>query len=64
MDSDYGSFLYQATEFRILPQEDVYFWGSDGRTATLVSSWPRFKYDERVVVTAELVGVRLNPAVS
>ena len=64
VDSDDGSFLYQATEFRILPQEDVYFWGSDGRTATLVSSWPRFKYNERVVVTAELVGVRLNPAVS
>ena len=64
VDTDDGSFLYQATEFRILPQEDVYFWGSDGRTATLVSSWPRFKYDERVVVTAELVGVRLNPAVS
>ena len=64
VDTDDGSFLYQATEFRILPQEDVYFWDSDGRTATLVSSWPRFKYDERVVVTAELVGVRLNPAVS
>ena len=64
VDSDDGSFLYQATEFRILPQEDVYFWDSDGRTATLVSSWPRFKYDERVVVTAELVGVSLNPAVS
>ena len=64
VDTDDGSFLYQATEFRILPQEDVYFWESDGRTATLVSSWPRFKYDERVVVTAELVGVRLNPAVS
>ena len=64
VDTDDGSFLYQATEFRILPQEDVYFWDSDGRTATLVSSWPRFKYDERVVVTAELVGVCLNPAVS
>lgn len=61
VDSDDGSFLYQATEFRIMPKEDVHFWGSDGRTATLVCSWPRFKYDERVVVTAELVGARLAP---
>lgn len=64
VDSDDGSFLYQATEFRIMKQEDVTFWGSDGRTATLVCSWPKFVYDERVVVTAELVGARLNRALS
>lgn len=64
VDSADGSFLYQATEFRILPKEDVHFWGSDGRTATLVCSWPRFVYDERVVVTAELVGARLNRELS
>ena len=62
VDSADGSFLYQATEFRIMPKGDVYFWSSEGRTATLVASWPRFKYDERVVVTTELVGVRLNEA--
>ena len=59
VDSDDGSFLYQAMEFRIMRAEDVTFWGSDGRTATLVCSWPRFVYDERVVVTAELVGARV-----
>ncbi len=64
VDSDDGSFLYQATEFRILPKEQVNFWGSDGRTATLVCSWPRFIYDERVVVTAELVGARLKRPLS
>lgn len=64
VDSDDGSFLYQATEFRILHKDDVHFWGSEGRTATLVCSWPRFIYDERVVVTAELVGARLSRAVS
>ena len=64
VDSDDGSFLYQATEFRILPKEQVNFWGSDGRTATLVCSWPRFIYDERVVVTTELVGARLNRPLS
>lgn len=64
VDSDDGSFLYQATEFRIMRAEDVTFWGSDGRTATLVCSWPRFVYDERVVVTAELVGARLNRPLS
>jgi len=60
IDSDDGSFLYQATEFRIMHRDDVRLWGSTGRIATLVSSWPRFKYDERVVVTTELVGVRLS----
>ncbi len=60
IDSDDGSFLYQATEFRIMHRDDVRLWGSTGRIATLVSSWPRFKYDERVVVTTVLVGVRLN----
>ena len=60
IDSADGSFLYQATEFRIMSKEDVTLWGSTGRTATLVASWPRFKYDERVVVTTELVGVKLN----
>lgn len=64
VDSDDGSFLYQATEFRILPREEVNFWGSDGRTATLVCSWPRFIYDERVVITTELVGARLNRPLS
>lgn len=64
VDSDDGSFLYQATEFRILPKEEVNFWGSDGRTATLVCSWPRFIYDERVVITTELVGARLNRPLS
>jgi sortase (surface protein transpeptidase) len=60
IDSDDGSFLYQATEFRIMHRDDVRLWGSTGRIATLVSSWPRFKYDERVVVTTELVGVKLK----
>ena len=62
VDSEDGSFLYQATEFRIMAKEDVTLWGSNGRTATLVASWPRFKYDERVVVTTELVGVKLKNA--
>ena len=60
VDSADGSFLYQATEFHIMPKEDIYFWSSEGRTATLVASWPRFKYDERVVVTTVLVGVKLH----
>ena len=60
IDSDDGSFLYQATEFRIMHRDDVRLWGSTGRIATLVASWPRFKYDERVVVTTELVGVKLK----
>lgn len=60
LDSEQGNFLYQVREFRKIPQEDLFLWDLPGRWVTLVTCWPKFKYDERILVTAELVGVNLN----
>lgn len=60
LDSEDGSFLYQVKEFRKIPEEDLFLWGLPGRWVTLVTCWPRFKYDERVLVVAELVGINLE----
>ncbi len=57
-DSIDGSFLYQVREFRRIPQEEMSLQQSDEPLLTMVTCWPRLKYDERILVTAELVGVR------
>ncbi|MBM3944145.1 MAG: sortase [SAR202 cluster bacterium] len=53
-----GGFLYEVVETRIVHKDDLALYGSDGATITLVTCYPRFVYDQRVVVTARLVGVR------
>ena len=57
-DSADGSFLYQVREFRRIPEEELSLQRSDEPLLTMVTCWPRLKYDERILVTAELVGVR------
>jgi LPXTG-site transpeptidase (sortase) family protein len=57
-DSADGSFLYQVSEFRKVPEEDMSLQRSEEPLLTMVTCWPRLKYDERILVTAELVGVR------
>jgi LPXTG-site transpeptidase (sortase) family protein len=57
-DSADGSFLYQVREFRTIPREQLSLQRSDEPLLTMVTCWPRLKYDERILVTAELVGVR------
>ena len=53
-----GSFLYQVREFRRVPEEEMSLQRSEKPLLTMVTCWPRLKYDERILVTAELVGVR------
>ena len=57
-DSADGSFLYQVREFRTIPKEELSLQRSNEPLLTMVTCWPRLKYDERILVTAELVGVR------
>ena len=57
IDSADGSFLYQVRRFRTIPREELSLWDSDAPMVTLVTCWPRFKYDDRILVEAELVGV-------
>lgn len=58
MDSADGSFLYQVREFRKVPVEEMSLQRTEEPLLTMVTCWPRFSYDERILVTAELVGVR------
>ena len=57
-DSADGSFLYEVREFRRVPEEDMSLQRSEEPLLTMVTCWPRLKYDERILVTAKLVGVR------
>ncbi|MQF82851.1 sortase [SAR202 cluster bacterium AD-802-E10_MRT_200m] len=56
LESDEGRFLYQVREFTKIPEDAFQFTTSDDPLITLVTCWPRFAYDERVLVTAELIG--------
>jgi sortase (surface protein transpeptidase) len=58
IDSADGSFLYQVRRFRTIPREELSLWDSDTPMVTLVTCWPRFKYGDRILVEAELVGVK------
>ena len=58
VESDDGEFLYQATETRQVYQDDLKLYDSDSSSITLVACIPRLVYDHRLLVTAELVGVR------
>ena len=57
-DSADGSFLYQVREFRTIPKEELSLQRSNEPLLTMVTCWPRLNYDERILVTAVLVGVR------
>lgn len=56
--SDDAEYLYQVTDFVVIPQEDLVLHGSEDSTVTLVTCYPTLYYDQRVVVTAKLVGVK------
>ena len=50
--------LYLVTETDLLPEESLYLYNSDDSRITLVTCFPRFKYDQRLIVTAKLVGFK------
>ncbi len=58
IESDDGVFLYQATETVQVHQDDLRLYDSDNSSITLVACVPRLVYDYRLLVTAELVGVK------
>ena len=51
-------FLYKATRTEVIHQDRLELYGSDTAQLTLVACVPRFVYDHRIVVTAELVGIK------
>ena len=51
-------FLYQVTQTGVVKATDFTLEHSAGATVTLVSCVPKYVYDHRLLVTAELVGVK------
>ncbi len=58
LESEAAVHLYRVTSTRVVHQDDLRLYDSDTATITLVSCVPRLVYDHRLLVTAELVGVR------
>ena len=51
-------FLYKTTRTEVMHQDEFAFYGADAAQITLVACVPRLVYDHRIVVTAELVGIK------
>ena len=52
------SFLYQVSETDIVHQDDIALYQAGDARITLVTCFPRLKYDQRLLVTAKLIGIR------
>ncbi|MDA1188601.1 MAG: sortase [Chloroflexi bacterium] len=58
LSSGEREFLYQVVSTEIVHRDDLRLYDSDATTITLVTCYPRWVYDQRVLVTAKLVGVK------
>ena len=58
LTSERGEYLYQVTETRLIPQDELTLYDSGDATITLVTCYPRLYYDHRFLVTAQLVGLK------
>ena len=56
--TDSGEYLYQVSATQVVHEDDLALYDSDQATITLVSCVPRLVYDHRLLVTANLVGVK------
>ena len=52
------AYLYQISQTTVIPQEDFVLHSSSDSTITLVACVPAYIYDQRLLVTAKLVGVK------
>jgi len=57
LETEDGKFVYQVYRTAGMPQEELRISDSGVRDITLVTCTPRFVYDQRLLVTAALVGV-------
>ena len=58
IESEGGEYLYQVTSTRVVHQNELKLYDSDNALITLVACVPRLVYDHRILVTAELVGIK------
>ena len=54
-------FLYRTTRTEVMHQDDLKLYDSDVAQITLVACVPRLVYDHRILITAELVGIKDPP---
>jgi LPXTG-site transpeptidase (sortase) family protein len=52
------AYLYRVSQTDVVPQNELILYQTSNSQITLVSCYPRLKYDHRLLVTAELVGYR------
>ena len=58
---DGSVFLYKTTRTEVVHQTELHLYGADVAQISLVACVPRLVYDHRIVITAELVGVKDVP---
>ena len=56
--SEGREYLYQVSETDIVPEDDIALYQASDARITLVTCFPRLKYDQRLLVTAKLIGIR------
>lgn len=55
-----AEYMYRVTSTAQIPEEDLVLFDNDLNDIVLVTCWPTRIYDQRVVVTAELIAIRMN----
>ncbi len=58
IETSSGEFVYRVTGTRQVNKEDLVLTGADNAQITLVASWPRLIYDQRILVDATLIAYR------
>ena len=58
LETPLGEYLYEASETDLIHKTDLTLYPSDQALLTMVTCYPRFKYDKRLLVTANLVGFK------
>jgi len=58
LETPLGEYLYEASETDLIHKSELTLYPSDQAQVTLVTCYPRFKYDKRLLVTANLVGFK------
>ena len=51
-------FMYQVTNAKVIHRDELALYNTEDSTITLVTCVPRLIYDQRLVVSGKLVGVR------
>ena len=60
LESPQGDYLYEVTRTEVVHQNNLNLYESEDSIVTLVACVPDFVYDHRLLVTARLVGVKLE----